>query len=78
MSGGKASGKQPEDMILAAAEEALKENHHSHRDAVPLKGTPNGSKHLMRDIVRKKPSRLLPRRERRRVPLCVLRQLSNI
>ena len=44
MSAGKASGKQPEDMILTAAEEALNELHHSHRDAMPLKGMSNGSK----------------------------------
>jgi len=44
MSGGKASGKQPEDMILTAADEALNELHHSHRDAVLLKDMSNGSK----------------------------------
>jgi hypothetical protein len=44
MSGGKASGKQPEDMILTAADEALNELHQSHRDAVPLKDMSNGSK----------------------------------
>jgi hypothetical protein len=44
MSGRKASSKQPEDMILTAADEALNELHHSHRDAVPLKDISKGKK----------------------------------